>query len=248
MPVNFKGHELFVDRLYDAMHLCSRRQKSVMTSFLTPSEQEIAKNVCRDVSLTFTGGHEGAERKRAILSEQEPERHEVEEAVCCLQADMDPYQPSLRHPDLLGALLRSGLEREVIGDILCEGGKVFVFCKPEMADFIMDNVVRAGRQTIRFEKADPNQVPEMKHEILQVNVSSLRYDSVVAALARCSRSKAEEMIRQGFVKINDVVLDQKGQLCNNDVVSIRRAGRFQFLSEKNRTRKNRLVLEFKKYS
>lgn len=49
------------------------------------------------------------------------------------------------------------------------------------------------------------------------------------------------------MKVNDVVLEENKQLCNNDFVSIRRVGRFQFKEIISKTRKERLVLRFVKF-
>lgn len=117
-----------------------------------------------------------------------------------------------------------------------------------MARYIQEQVCRIGGVSLHFDQADAQDMPVPQKESIRINVSSLRTDAVVAALAHCSRSRALEMIRQGFVKVNDVVLDDNGRLCNNDVISVRRTGRFQFAGEVSRTRKDRLVLEFYKYT
>ncbi len=49
------------------------------------------------------------------------------------------------------------------------------------------------------------------------------------------------------MKVNDVVLDENRQMCNNDFVSIRKIGRFRFLDVVSTTRKDRFVLRFEKY-
>ena len=68
--MKLEGHEIFVSRLYDAMAKCSREGRDVMTSFLTPAQQEIAKVICRDYGIRFDGGIPHAERKAAVISEQ----------------------------------------------------------------------------------------------------------------------------------------------------------------------------------
>ena len=76
---------------------------------------------------------------------------------------------------------------------------------------------------------------------------SLRLDSVVSQLAHCSRSKAKEMLKAQYVKVNDIVLDENTQLCDNDFVSIRKVGRFQYKGIDAKTKKDRLVLRFEQY-
>ena len=82
---------------------------------------------------------------------------------------------------------------------------------------------------------------------IRIMCSSLRLDSIVAQLSHCSRSEALKKIHAGFVKVNDVVLEQNLQLCNNDFVSIRKTGRFQFKEVVSTTKKGRLVLNFDQY-
>ena len=72
-------------------------------------------------------------------------------------------------------------------------------------------------------------------------------DAIVAQLAHCSRTKASKLIASGLVKLNDVVLEENVQLCDNDYVSIRRVGRFQFNGILAISKKNRLILGFLKF-
>lgn len=66
-------------------------------------------------------------------------------------------------------------------------------------------------------------------------------------IAHCSRSKAKEMLKAQYVKVNDIVLDENTQLCDNDFVSIRKVGRFQYKGIDAKTKKDRLVLRFEQY-
>lgn len=239
-----RGQEVFVNRLYDAMAQCSRRGKPVVTSFLTPAQQQLTKTICKDYVVTFDGGHNNFERAAAIISSDDGP---VSSDVVCLAASFDRKNGSLSHKDVLGACMHAGLQREVLGDFLFDESHVYLFCKASIAPFIARELVQIGRHHLAFEAADLSMVPEMESRILQINVSSLRADSVTAALAHCSRSKAMDMIKAGLVKVNDVVLDQNCRLCNNDHISIRRCGRFQFLEVTNTTKKERLVLKIKQY-
>ncbi len=257
--MNTKGHELLIARLYDAFDKVSKSGQQVVTSFLTPAEQQILEMIAKSnpsIQYHLSGGYPMAERQAGIISDGFDEFdkdgsviiQDFGSQIVCLKSDTDSYLKPLKHPDVLGALMKSGIKRESFGDILCEDHRIFLFCKQNMADFISSEIVRIGKQLVHFELAEINELPEIKRERIEINVPSLRFDAIVAALSKTSRSKAEGMIKQGFVKINDIVLDHKGQLCNNDIVSIRRCGRFLFLGIKNTTRKERLVLEFLKYS
>ena len=55
---------------------------------------------------------------------------------------------------------------------------------------------------VQFEQCDPI-VPVRRTERMKVNVSSLRIDCVVAALANVSRTVAAEMIAQNFAPFDE---------------------------------------------
>lgn len=240
-----KGHELLFSRLSDALRILDRGKGQVVTSFLTLSEQQIAKDFLKKkADLLFWGGYENAERKRLAISYYELDKTDTE--VVLLHADFDP-SAALRHPDFLGTLLSLGIDRSQIGDILVKESEVNLFCTRQMKDFILDNLIMVKHTPIVLKEVEADYFEAPTREVIQVNCSSLRLDAVVSALAKCSRSKAMEMIRQSYVKVNDIVVEDVKQLCDNDFVSIRRTGRFLFTGTSKTTRKNRLVLEFEKY-
>ena len=244
--MKLEGHEIFVSRLYDAMAKCSFTGKPVMTSFLSPAQQEIAKTLCKEYGIHFDGGFPDAERKVGVISESFDDQTPAD--LVCLKAEINPLLGSIAHPDVLGTLMREGISRDVLGDFICTPKAVWIFCKENMADYIANNILCIKKQNLKWKVCSSESVPTVEFKVIQINAASLRYDAVVAGLAKCSRSKAMEMIKSGLVKVNDIELDHNGRLCNNDHISIRRCGRFQFLETVKTTRKDRLVLEFKKYA
>lgn len=115
------------------------------------------------------------------------------------------------------------------------------------SEFFIDNCTQIGKCTVHFEECLDYIITENNKKEIHIMCSSLRLDSVVAQLSHCSRSEALKKIHAGFVKVNDVVLEQNLQLCNNDFVSIRKTGRFQFKEVVSTTKKGRLVLNFDQY-
>lgn len=239
-----KGQDAFVSRLYDLMDQCSRGSRPVMTSFLSLYEQETAKRICSGYSLCFDGGYPEAEKKRLLISEFDMD---LKPEVCCVKADLPKFGKEITHQQVLGTLMHEGIKREALGDFVCTPEAVWIFCTPSIGKFICEQIPRIGSQMVNFHETEPDDMPVPEKETILVNVPSLRTDAIVGALAHCSRAKAVDMIRQGFVKVNDIVLEDNGRMCDNDVISVRRTGRFLFFGEVNRTRKDRLVLEFQKY-
>lgn len=240
-----QGHEWFIAKIKDMTALCQRRQQPVTTGFLTLAEQEIVKTLAgNQLTLQMNGGYEDAERKIARLSPypcQAPN-------VCVLTARYDGrFGKALTHKDILGALMHLGIERETIGDLLVMEEWLYIFCTEGMADYIASSLTQIGRHSVSFSEGEVGEPLRIMREQITVNVAGLRLDAVVAALAHCSRAKAKAMLKQGLVKVNDVVLDENRQMCNNDFVSIRKIGRFRFLDVVSTTRKDRFVLRFEKY-
>ncbi|MCI6087285.1 MAG: YlmH/Sll1252 family protein [Absicoccus porci] len=222
------------------------RYQPVVTSFLTPSQaQMLPPIVGKSMFVYMSGGYAQAQRKVACISPYELEN--VDYFIDCLVSKYDARYKVLRHPDVLGALLHLGIERDQLGDILVNQEEIVLFCTSHMADFIMDACIKIGRCPIHFEIDNAHEVQGVSYEEIRVNCSSLRMDTIVAQLAHCSRTKASKMIASGLVKLNDVVLEENGQLCDNDYVSIRKVGRFQFKEVVATSKKNRLILRFLKF-
>ena len=227
------GHEVFISQMKDQIRIFQKQNRPIMTYFLSISEQNILQSmVPKNICLVFDGGYENAERKIACFI---PEGYEGFSDCVCLHATYNSKFKTLTHSDLLGCLMHSGIERSVIGDLIVQKENLYIFC------------TQIGKCTVHFEECLDYIITENNKKEIHVMCSSLRLDSVVAQLSHCSRSEALKKIHAGFVKVNDVVLEQNLQLCNNDFVSIRKTGRFQFKEVVSTTKKGRLVLNFDQY-
>ena len=164
-----------------------------------------------------------------------------------LKSTYTPQKRSCTHKDVLGALMHLGLQRNQLGDIFVDDTQILLVCKEGMTDFICRECHKIANVFVDFKEDYSVVFPAAAAEIVTVHVASLRMDAIIAALAHCSRSKAMDLLKSGWVKLNDVVLEENDRLCNNDYVSIRKTGRFQFLGVESHTRKDRLILRFEKY-
>lgn len=236
---------MFVARIQDMISACRGKGRPILTSFLSPSEMEIVKQITPgDIQLSFWGGYENAERQVACLMTED---REPEYDIDILYSTYRPVSRTLTHPDVLGGLMHLGIERSQLGDFIVSDQDIVILCKKRLSDFICTEFRLIGRCPVQFKIQNDRIIHTAQREVIQVNAASLRMDVVVAALSHCSRTRAADKIRAGLVKLNDVVLEENTQLCNNDFVSIRRCGRFRFLGIKSTTRKDRLILEFEQY-
>lgn len=223
-------------RLLDAYERASHG-KMVLTGFFSAASRQQGIPKCfPPCQLSWYGGYEQADRQMACV-------HGLgEEPVF----DLVVLKTSaVTHPQLLGALLHAGIDRKVLGDILTYQDATYLVCKAGIADYLSGQTLRVNGQSLSFQYASLPKEARLLFDWVNINVSSYRLDAVVAALGKTSRAKANEWLKAGWVKINDVVIEHSKIICDNDFVSIRKVGRFQLDSCVTNTRKGRLVLRFK---
>ena len=240
--------EILIARICDTFDISQRTNKPKFFGFLSQDEAALAKKTLekRNASFALWGGFDGAQRVM----------------LCCLPdwctaADFPilavtfNYRTAdtLRHRDFLGALMSLGITRESVGDILLQDGRAVVFLKSEILPFVLSNVSKIGRVGVTAKEGFCEPLPESDRLIsASLTVSSPRLDCVVSALAGVSRSKADELISFGFVSVNSVVTEKSTkQITDGDVISIRTKGKFIIESTSAKTKKDRTILEFKKY-
>ena len=113
--VHFKGNETLALRFDDQIESHLRTHRTILTPFLDETQQEVLKKVAgNQVQLTFFGGYEDAEKKRALVSEYESDFEIVQ-----LCADLTKYD-KVSHSDCMGALYNCGCKNDHFGDILVD--------------------------------------------------------------------------------------------------------------------------------
>ena len=149
----------------------------------------------------------------------------------------------LTHGDYLGALMGLGVRRSVIGDILVSESGADIIVLKEMADYLMQNLVSAGKASITASEIPLSElrVPETERKEFSDTVASLRLDAVLASAFRLSRGKAAEAINQGLVFVDhlqatrtDMVVSEGAELV------IRHLGKAKLTEVGKRTRKDRI--------
>ena len=228
-------------RILDKLERGEARQIPTATSFLSPREQALVKQLlphCR-----FYGGIAGAERQVAYYL---PE-HLTEEdffadgPISCLRASF--YQENaLSHRDMLGALMGAGIRRDAVGDI-CLAEKTYdFFVLSELTAYLLDNLTSAGREHLHLERILLSEAMKKPQNLKEVHatVSSLRLDSVLAAGFHLSRGGVLEAIRMGNAAIDSLTcLKPDRPVTEGNELSLRGKGKLRILSVDGITRKGR---------
>lgn len=243
---HYRGYEALISRLQDAVELMEKRGSVILTPFFSPDQIAVAKTFLgKQVHYEISGGYDGCERARmALIPYEEP----IDFQITVLYAEYSPKFGSIAHPDVLGALMNLGLEREKCGDILVEENRIYLIVDSAIASYVMNFLNKIKRTSVRFQEYDGE---IEKHEQLNYHtyiVSSLRLDVLVSAFAHIARGKAQQLIKNGLVKVNHIVLEDCAFLCyNNSVISIRGHGRFLFQDVTKKTKKDNFVITAGKY-
>lgn len=218
------------------------RGKTGFTKFLDPAQKRDAASLANAerARVAFYGGYAGAEREIACFYDSDMPG---DFPISCVEARWNPKFASAEHRDILGALMALSIERDVTGDIITLTDRAYIFVTSEMAEYLRDNLLSAGRATlscgIHIGEITP---PPPEGRLIRVTVQSLRLDALVSAAYDISRAKAQDMIRAGLVKLNhlpEARCDYKAG--EGDMLSVRGRGRVKIQSLQGETRRGRLA-------
>ena len=156
----------------------------------------------------------------------------------------------LRHQDILGSLFALNIDSSYFGDIVLYDGCYYVYVVHEISSFIRDNLTTIGKYKVVLEEVDLKVLEdyERSYEEHQVIISSLRIDSVVAAIINSSRKVATEKLKNKEIIVNyEVVSKSAYALKENDIFSIKRYGKYKFIGIIKSTKKDNYIVKYLKY-
>ena len=241
-------NDLLRERIYDTADICEKNGKPKFLGFLSPEQAVFADRLLenRGVKYGFFGGYDGADR--VMLGCFPDWSDEGDYPVASVTVSYRKTD-SLSHRDFLGTLMGLGLKREAVGDILTEAGRAVFFVTEETLKYILTQVEKVGRVGVSVEEGFVLPLPAAGAlKEFSVTVSSERLDCVVAAVTGLSRNAAAEKIEQSMVSVNSCVTEKTTRRVSaGDIVSVRSKGKFIIDSIDGKTRKNKIVLKYKKY-
>jgi len=244
--------KILLAKLWDKIISGIHKNIPVNTCFLSIREQEIARFLFGDTEGLYSfGGYDDAERKMLVYLPDYLEEEALPDtaALVCLRATF--YQgDSPTHRDFLGALTGAGIAREVIGDILVNNGSCDFFVTQEVAPFVLQNFVGAGRTKVKLQQIPLSDVAVPKPETKEIRdtLPSLRLDSVISAGFRVSRSAAAEFVIAGRTAINGLPCEKPDKVIDEGAtVSVRGLGKIQLKLVNGQTKKGRISVVIDRY-
>ena len=163
----------------------------------------------------------------------------------------DELKGKYAHRDYLGAVIKLGVKREKVGDIIVDNDGADIIVEKDISKFLLENLsglTRFSKSKITIEKIDNLRTVEVRREEREIIVSSLRLDNVISELARCSRNKALDIINMERVFVNFQCETKKTkQIKTGDMVTIRGKGRFYIKELVGQTKSGRVIVKIEKF-
>ena len=240
-------------KVWDKIQAGIRRDIPASTCFLSPRELEMTRFLFGDVPGLHTfGGYEDAERKMLVyLPEYLEEASLLEEdsPVVCLRATY--YEAdTLSHRDFLGALMGAGIARETVGDICVGSGSCDFFVTAEIALYIAQNFLSAGRTKLSVQQIQLTEVSVPEPEIKEIRdtLASLRLDSVISSGFRIGRSLAAQYVTAGKAAIDGLPCEKPDKpIPEGCKVSVRGLGKIKLAAVGGQTKKGRISVTIHRY-
>lgn len=244
---------LLLSRVWDKLEQCRTRNYPTATGFLSPQEQAAAQGFLGVLGVregyAFTGGYEGAERRRLVFL---PEWQETPEGEIAALRAVWRGGTALNHRDFLGSLMGLGLTREKIGDILVGEGVCQVMADPAVAEFLVQNWESAGREKLAVTALETTElvVPQQAAaKEIRDTVSSLRLDNVLAAGFSLSRGRAAEAVEKGAVQVNYVTCVKPDKaVAEGDTITCRGLGKCVLDEVGSVTKKGRYFVTIRRFA
>jgi RNA-binding protein YlmH len=240
-------------KVWDKINAGMRKGIPTSTCFLSLREQELCRYLFGQTEgLTAFGGYEDAERKMLVYLPEyldESFLQEEDAPLVCLRANF--YEgDSPTHRDFLGALLGAGIGRETVGDICVGSGSCDFFVTAEIAPYIAQNFLSAGRTKLRLQRIPLDQVsvPEPETKEIKDTLASLRLDSVISAGFRIGRSAAAQYVTAGKAAIDGLPCEKPDKAVGEGVkISVRGLGKIRLTTVNGQTKKGRISVVIHRY-
>lgn len=254
-----KDDKILLAQILDKIEMVEKKNKIEHTDFLDLAQIELVQKFINKIKISnymSYGGFEQAERKMYVIYSEKFNSLVVEKnlsnivQIIRIQLPED-LKGKYTHRDYLGAVIKLGIKREKVGDIVVDENGADIIVDRDIVKFLLDNLgglTRFSKSIITVQNIEDLRPVEIRKEELDIIVSSLRLDNVISELARCSRNKALDIINMERVFVNfECETKKTKQIKPGDMISIRGKGRFFIKEIMGQTRSGRTIAKVEKF-
>lgn len=243
-------YDIFISRIEDMALSSDKKDGSVFSGFLDPSEQIIAGREIgryKNKDCSFFGGHVYTERKMMSIHPADKTVRDEEYPIKVLKSN---GAIDVRHQDVLGSILSLSIDRSKIGDINILEDHIQIFVCDTISEFIVNELTKIGGKNVSLCEYDIDNadIVEPKFKEQNIIVPSMRLDAVVGNIFKLSRNEANMFVKGGKVKVNHSVASKPAMTVKSgDMISVRTKGRAIVDSINGQTKKGNTKLLVKKF-
>ena len=252
--------KLLIAKVLDKTKAVKSKNRFENTDFLDLAKKRLVEDILlkrNEKNYEFYGGFKEAERTMLILfSEQTYNSIKHENIYNQIMRVVRITLPkelkgTFEHKTYLGAIIKLGIKREKVGDILVNSDGADIIISKDIEKFLLKelrNLTRFKKAEIKSINLDEINYIEKEKKVFKINVPSLRLDAIVGELARVSRNDANKYIEGEKVFINfEEELRCSKQVSEGDIITIRGKGRFSISKILGETKSKRINLEVEKW-
>ena len=242
----------FIEKVDDIACRVEETYAYVLTDFLNPRHIDIAKSVIGNRGLRYFVSSDcyPTEYARLIVAPDYYEFSVDDFELALLEVNYNSKFNQLTHSQIMGTLLHKlGIKRTVLGDILVESGYAQLLVMKNMVDYIKANVTKIAKASVSLKEISLEHLiaGEKESQLLNIVVSSMRLDKVLATVLKLSRSQAVQLIEAEKLTLNYQTISKVSEILQvGDLISVRGFGRFSILSENGLTKNGKCKLTIDK--
>ena len=144
----------------------------------------------------------------------------------------------------------AGIGRETVGDICVGKSSCDFFVTQEIAPYIEQNFLSAGRTKLSLSRIPLREadIPEPEVKEIKDTMASLRLDSVISSGFRIGRSLAAQYVTTGKAAIDGLPCEKPDKVVAEGMkISVRGLGKIKLHAVGGRTKKDRISVVIHRY-
>lgn len=251
--------KLVIAKLLDKINLCKTRNKIVNTEFFTIYQRDIIQkelNKNKIKNYIFFGGYDDAESQILVLYPDKLDKDIVKNNLKDILKAIKIVMPKelvgkYNHRDYLGCVMKTGLNRNRIGDIIVHENGAYIIVLKENAEYIkyfLKELTRFAKAEVEVIDYTDIETKEAEFDEIKITSSSMRLDNIVSEIINFSRSKTEEMLQTEKMFVNSHVETKGSKLIKTgDIIAIRRKGKYIVSDILGTNKKGKSIILIKKY-